>query len=135
MPPVRRIVYTPGDQGPGPVKPDPPDDRDFKRLVVRLNELERELAVVTRALPLPQRAQPDDAAPAHSDARWHCKKCGYLLGFYDTQLDVLRTRYKEHIVYVRVGEGGFIQIVCRGCVEINTQGWVSDEDVAADPAG
>jgi hypothetical protein len=97
------------------------ETRDMRKLLHRIGAMEKELSVVGRAVGL-QNEQPGnpDAAPVNRDARWHCKKCGYLLGFYDVGADLLRTRYKEHIVYVRCGDGGFVQVVCRGCSEVNT---------------
>jgi ribosomal protein S27AE len=98
------------------VNPDP----EVGKLRARLGVLEREVALLARDLPTTEHTPSQDSAPANRDARWHCQKCGYLLGFYDVREDVLRTRYKEHIVFVRCGEGGFVQVVCRGCSEVNT---------------
>ena len=92
--------------------------------MTRITEIENDLRVIGAALPATQDEIPADSAPANMDIRWHCKKCGYLLAFYDKNHDVMRTRYKEHIVYMRAGIGGFIQIVCRGCSEVNTQEYV-----------
>ncbi len=93
---------------------------DHRKLVLRLNEMEREMEQLGIAISPTAKASPTTGA-VNKDARWHCSKCGYLLGFYDIKSDVMRTRYKEHIVFVRCGPGGFIQVVCRGCSEVNTQ--------------
>ena len=115
MPGVRRRVFDPSDKV-AAVTP----DAEVGKLRQQLRALEREVAMLTRELPRPEQAPGDDVGPVNRDARWHCQKCGYLLGFYDVGQDVLRTRYKEHIVFVRCGEGGFVQVVCRGCSEVNT---------------
>jgi len=116
------------------------DDREVRKLAARMNELERDVAAMARdATVADATAGREDSGPVNRDARWHCKKCGYLLGFYDLQEDLLRTRYKEHIVFVRCGEGGFVQVVCRGCSEVNTaQGEGVHDDsqpAASDEAG
>ena len=122
MPGVRRRVFDPSDKV-AAVTP----DAEVGKLRQQLRALEREVAMLTRELPRPEQAPGDDVGPVNRDARWHCQKCGYLLGFYDVDRDVLRTRYKEHIVFVRAGPGGFVQIVCRGCSEVNTQHYVDPE--------
>ena len=111
---MRRRVYDPGES----VEPVAPD-----------------MAEVARGLEPQIENRREDVGPVNRDARWHCTKCGYLLGFYDLKDDVLRTRYKEHIVFVRCGEGGFVQVVCRGCAEVNTATGDSAPGDTADPAG
>jgi len=107
------------------------DGNDVRALRARVNELEREVTMLGRALAgTPPVQQDETSSPAgQRDVRWHCQKCGYLLAFYDMEHDVMRTRYKEHIVFMRAGEGGFIQIVCRGCSEVNTQKYTSPDDM------
>jgi len=118
---LRRVAYDPSDDS---VKS---GESDIQMLKQRMNYLEREVGMLSTAdAPEP----PDDAGTVNRDARWHCRKCGYLLGFYDLADDVLRTRYKEHIVYVRVGDGGFVQVVCRGCSQVNTQHYSPDTESA-----
>ena len=96
------------------------EDRDVRKLQARISAVERDVASIARDLaPGPQTVS-TDAGPVNRDARWHCNKCGYLLGFYDTETDILRTRYKEHIVFLRCGADGWVQVVCRGCSEVNT---------------
>jgi hypothetical protein len=101
------------------------------RLVARVTSLEADLGKAL-ALLAAGVSDPEDErrGKAVSDVAWKCKKCGTLLGFYDVESDVLRLRYKEDVCYVRVGEGGFIQKICRGCGEINTQSFVTPEEVA-----
>lgn len=125
---MRRKVYDPNSKS--SLAQGPMDDREIKRLTARVTEIEAELRVVSTAaasiIQTPE--QPEDSGIVNRDVRWHCKKCGYLLAFYDKNQDVMRTRYKEHIVYMRAGVGGFIQIVCRGCSEVNTQEYAAAED-------
>jgi hypothetical protein len=108
--------------------PDPDKDRELRKLWARVNAMDADLQSVTAQLPAPRTGRREDAGPVNRDARWHCEKCGYLLGFIDIANDVLRTRYKEHIVFVRCGPGGFCQVICRGCSEVNTlHGTEADE--------
>ena len=116
------------------------DAQDVSRMLrkaqQRVSELEAEVNVLGQAIGRQEAQAPrEDVGAVNRDARWHCRKCGYLLGFYDADQDVLRTRYKEHIVFVRAGPGGFVQIVCRGCSEVNTQHYVDPEAGEADPQG
>ena len=69
------------------------------------------------------------------DAIWKCKKCAYFLGFYDVKTEVLRVRYKEHLMYVRVGSGGFIQVFCRSCGEANTQEFTASDETSGNRRG
>ncbi len=123
---MRRKVYD--SKSPDSVKRDSSEDRSIKKLNVRISEIENDLRVISSALQPPSKEEGSDSGVVNRDVRWHCKKCGYLLAFYDKDHDVMRTRYKEHIVYMRAGVGGFIQIVCRGCSEVNTQEYVGVED-------
>lgn len=114
---MRRRVHDPGQRNEQGVNV----EAETGKLRARIGVLEREVAMLARDIPALERSTGKaDSAPVNRDARWHCTKCGYLLGFYDMREDVLRTRYKEHIVFVRCGEGGFVQVVCRGCSEVNT---------------
>ena len=136
MPGVRRRVFDPGDEvGAAPDGEQPMTEqeaRDLRKLASRIGALERDVATLARDTQPMDQLQTDDAAPVNRDARWYCVKCGYLLGFYDVADDVLRTRYKEHIVFVRCGDGGFVQVVCRGCSHVNT---ATGESAPSDDAG
>lgn len=124
---MRRRVHVPDHDAPAPESLIAvSDDRDVRKLTTRMGLLEQEVALLGKAVAPPISGGSTDTGAVNKDARWHCKKCGYLLGFYDIPADVLRTRYKEHIVFVRAGVGGFVQIVCRGCSEVNTQEYVAD---------
>lgn len=96
-------------------------DPVFRRLQRQVAELEREVSVASRR----PSGSSEDSGSAVSDARWSCSACGSLLGFYDPTEDVLRVRYKDHMLYVRVGIGGFVQVICRGCGAVNTQEYVA----------
>lgn len=51
-----------------------------------------------------------------------CPKCGSRVGYYDDSNEYVRARHKDHLVWMRLGVGGSIVIVCRKCshlVEIN----------------
>lgn len=104
-------------------------DPAFRRLQRQVAELEREVSVATRKA----EEGSDESGSAVADARWSCSACGSLLGFYDPREDVLRVRYKDHMMYVRVGIGGFVQVICRGCGAVNTQEYV--EEIAGSTEG
>lgn len=103
------------------------------RLQARLSTLEADLGKALALLSARTDEPADDErrGRAVADVAWKCKKCSTLLGFYDADADVMRMRYKDDVSYVRVGEGGFIQKICRGCGEINTQAFASEEEIAA----
>mgnify|MGYP003345220653 CR=1 FL=1 len=124
---MRRKVYDPNSSD-SVKRSDSSDDRALKKINVRISEIENDLRILSSAIPPQTEQEPQDSGSANRDIRWHCKKCGYLLAFYDKDHDVMRTRYKEHIVYMRAGVGGFIQIVCRGCSEVNTQEYVAAQE-------
>ena len=49
------------------------------------------------------------------DVTWQCEKCGQRLGFFDPVQNVLRIRYKDHIVYVETVPGCIVSTPCRLC--------------------
>ena len=57
------------------------------------------------------------------DYIWACRKCGARLGFYDPEDDMLRIRYKDFVTYIHIGAGGFVQVLCRSCSEMNQASW------------
>ncbi len=108
------------------------DARDIQAsITARVKSLESEIQRMSELLASMQTEDPDDERKgrAISDAAWKCKKCSSLLGFYDVQTDVLRIRHKEHSAYIRVGAGGFVQVICRGCGDINTQEYATQDEV------
>jgi hypothetical protein len=121
---MRTQIRIPGDA--------PLDARDVQASVVaRVKSLEAEIQRMSELLASMQGEEGDDERKGRviSDAAWKCKKCSSLLGFYDVATDVLRIRYKEHSAYIRVGQGGFVQLICRGCGDINTQEYQTPEEV------
>jgi hypothetical protein len=66
-----------------------------------------------------EEASPSRGA-ANPDHIWSCKKCSSRLGFYDPTTDLLRIRYKDFVTYIHIGQGGFVQVLCRSCSEMNT---------------
>lgn len=122
---MRRKVYDTNSDNVASAELQTAHEKQIKKLHARITEMEDELRVLSQ-VPVGEVDQSKGAALM--DIRWHCKKCNYLLAFYDKDHDVMRTRYKEHIVYMRAGVGGFIQIVCRGCSEVNTQEYVSADE-------
>jgi hypothetical protein len=102
------------------------ESNEVARLNRRISELEQVVAGLAG-----RPGASEDEPGAVRDARWKCRKCAALLAFYDQTDDVLRIRYKEHLTYVHVGEGGWVQIVCKGCGEPNLQAYATQEEVDA----
>lgn len=78
------------------------DRRDDGAIVQRLAA---KVGVVTQ--------EPDEESCR--DAAVPCPKCGAKVGYYDEAQDLVRTRHREHLVWMRMGPGGVIVIVCRKC--------------------
>lgn len=111
---------------------DPSSVNGQSSLVARVQALEGELqkmGALLAAMAVGESEDDERKGRAIADAAWKCKKCSSLLGFYDMESDVLRMRYKDHSTYVRVGAGGFVQVICRGCGDINTQEYATEEEV------
>ena len=53
------------------------------------------------------------------DKVWMCFNCGSKLGIYNEKTEELRIRYKDHLVYLKAGPGGFIKVPCRKCAYMN----------------
>lgn len=53
-----------------------------------------------------------------TDSICQCQKCGHKLGIYDKKSDELRIRYRELALYVTIGKGGNIKIICKNCSHI-----------------
>lgn len=110
------------------------DEHELARLQAQVAALTSELAKLQGIVALGMRATDEEdegKGRAVADAAWKCRKCRSLLGFYDVSNDVMRIRYKDHITFFRLGPGGFVQVICRGCGEINTEEYASPEQVAA----
>lgn len=101
---------------------------EIRRLRDRVGDLEQVVAASGTARRVDE--DREDMGPAQKHARWNCRACGSLLGFYDHEADVMRIRYKDHVTFVRCGPGGFVQTLCRSCAQINTQEYASPDEVA-----
>ena len=146
-----------------------PLEDPLRKLNQRLSAMEADIAALGAVAIGAKTEEREDVGGAIRDARWSCRKCNALLAWYDPDTDVLRVRYKDHLLFSRVGGvgaeelvaavfdgamkagvtlderqtqvfaeavaeavvGGFVQIICRGCGEINTQAFMSNEEVAA----
>lgn len=60
-------------------------------------------------------SEPPDDEGQNRDKPVPCPKCGSKIGYYDEEADLVRTRHREHLVWMRMGPGGSIVIVCRKC--------------------
>jgi hypothetical protein len=108
-------------------------DGEFRTTVERLGKRITDLEQVVATATVP-RDRDEDTGGAIRDAMWKCSKCSSLLAFYDKDQDVLRIRYKEHLVYTHIGVGGWVQVVCRSCGEPNQQEHKTEAQVAAEQA-
>lgn len=81
----------------------------------RLDDIETALAAL-----LSDGVGSDDAAraPDHH-CTWTCDGCNYLLGVYDTETDVFRRTFKGDVIYITLGDGGHISVICRRCAQPN----------------
>lgn len=78
-----------------------------------------------------QTEAPDADEPGHvRDAPVPCPKCGAKVGYYDQDTDLVRARHREHLVYMRMGPGGSIVIVCRRCSHPVEVTYVTPDDAA-----
>lgn len=106
-----------------------------KKLDKRFGAIERHLAGIDRDLSATNRQvdvllhrqgigripEADEGeAIAQADESWQCVKCGSRLGYYDRSDDTLRIRHKDLTLWVQVGLGGRVSVVCRSCGELNT---------------
>jgi len=74
-----------------------------------------------------------DGDHVNPDNPWNCGKCGGCLAMYDPAKDVLRIRHRDLYVFIQVGPGGFIDVICRTCGELNSQAYV-DAPAGEQPA-
>lgn len=65
-----------------------------------LAQLRRDLETVARHVQPPSR---EDTGSAVRDQMWKCESCGSLLGFYDTDHDLMRVKYKDFVSFARAG--------------------------------
>lgn len=105
-------------------------EAELRKTTARIGALEHDMRTLVEAVQSGASDAEEGSRPM-ADAVWRCKKCRGLLGFYDAATDELRIRYKDHIVYVSCGPGGFVRVVCRGCAELNEQRYLTPEELAA----
>jgi hypothetical protein len=105
-------------------------DVDIANLKRQVADLTREIATLA-AVRVPADDDPERGR-AVGDAMWKCGKCASLLAFYDPRTDIMRVRYKDFMLYTRSGPGGFVQVICRGCGEINTKQYMTEDEVKAE---
>lgn len=80
----------------------------------RLSALEQAVASLTTERP------PTGTADTPEHSTWTCDGCGYLLGTYSPAEAQLRRKYKDDIVFVKLGAGGSMTCICRRCAQPNT---------------
>lgn len=69
-----------------------------------------------------------------TDRLWQCSCCGQTLALYNLEQDLVKWRYRDAYLHVRVGDGGFIRTLCRRCGELNEEKFVARRD-GSSPAG
>ena len=104
---------------------------DVTRMRNQIASLERDVRQLSKMIPS---RDPDSIDPhTAKDAMWKCSNCNSLLAWYSVEDDLLRIRYKDHIVLSRIGVGGHITVMCRGCAQPCTQHYVEKRDDSAEP--
>lgn len=73
-----------------------------------------------------QEGQPDP----EQDVPVICR-CGTLAGFYDPKTELVRVRHQAHLVYMRMGPGGLVSVVCRKCSAMVELTYREPDDVSA----
>jgi len=102
-------------------------------MIERIERLERQVRGIEKDLNILVKSLPATSSPVeqeeHSpcDVIWKCSKCKIRLGLYDETVDELRIRYRDFVSYVRLGAGGSIRVVCRGCGELNALEYVEEK--------
>lgn len=101
---------------------------DFlKQIAVVTEYTSRELTATQQAVHKIAKAtgvKLDDVPAPHasSDQLWLCRGCGTKLGVYaPPPEDILRIRYKDMLLHIRLGESGHIEMFCRVCGAENRQ--------------
>lgn len=101
-------------------------------------ELTARVAGLENVIRLARGEETDEPVPGRrefmKDAAWKCGKCNSLLAYYDHDTDVIRIRYKDHLVRAQIGPGGWVEVLCRGCGENNRKEYLTPEQVAAEKA-
>ncbi len=78
-------------------------DERYEALKKQMATLERDMLAIARHTPGYNQKSSPSSGRAIADSMWKCRKCKSLLGFYDIEEDILRLRYKDHVVFVKVG--------------------------------
>lgn len=95
-------------------------DREVSRLQRQMEGMEQELQVLTSLMQSETSPQSQiQKSTSVRDQPWRCENCKSLLGWYNADKEIMRIRYKQQMIYVRVGVGGFLQSICPGCSEPN----------------
>lgn len=95
-------------------------ESDLRSLQRQINELERDLQKLT-ALGV------KGAKGAVRDTPWRCENCRTLLGWYDEGKELMRVRYKQQLLFIRIGVGGLVQSTCPNCSATNALDYVQSE--------
>lgn len=110
------------------------EDR-LTRLERQLRGIEQEVGSIASivASNQPENKTDDGKGAVNPDYIWACRKCGARLGFYDPEEDMLRIRYKDFVVFMHIGAGGYVQVLCRSCSEMNQASWEPEALPVAKP--
>jgi len=102
------------------------DDR-LTKIERHLRGMDQELSTLAAVAATSQNKEVDStdesSGSVNPDHIWVCRKCSARLGFYDPVEDILRVRYKDFVTYIHIGTGGFVQVLCRSCSEMNKATW------------
>ena len=97
------------------------------KLEQRIQKIERQVRGLEQDVSSIGINLPKNDGIGFEDDVWCCRKCGFRLGIYDKKNDELRVRYKDFYAWWKVGEGGKLQIICRGCSEINSISYTNSD--------
>jgi ribosomal protein S27AE len=87
----------------------------------RLEAIDRQLVCVERELrTIRDGPLPGTEGIAQVDVPWPCGKCGYMLGYFDSEQDQLRMRHRGQIIYVATPGDGKINAICPRCSAPNS---------------
>lgn len=100
-------------------------DRRLSAIERHLRGLDDDLTVLSSAVRLGEQIanadepEQEPVAESFADRVWSCERCPGRLGIYDPVDDLLRIRWRDLLVQVHTGAGGFVRVVCRSCGHIN----------------
>lgn len=100
-------------------------DRRLGAIERHLRGLDDDLAVLSSAVRLGEQVSETDEPEAEqtrdalADRVWSCERCPARLAIYDPVSDLLRVRWRDLLVHIHTGPGGFVRVVCRSCGHIN----------------